>query len=1391
MATTAKFAPPEQFEEYRIVRLLGGGAMGQVYLAHDTLLDRPVAIKFIANLEEQVLENELRERFFIEARAIARLQHPNVVLIYRVGEWQRRPYLVSEFVRGQSLDRVQKPLPWSRVHRIGIGLSRGLAAAHRRGVLHRDIKPANTMLTGDGEVKILDFGLAKLVDSAHGLRISDSNFPVSVAQAMLTPEPLHDTQPDLVNTPGGELAATVLSAASAAEVPALAATLASSAGLRSRRVSDDPGAAGPVPVLVQAREPSGPRAPSAASQPAAAAPATNVALDATILPSHSLATAGTEVSSLLPPSTISAERASASLTHVGDVLGSPLYMAPEIWRGEPATRQADIYSLGTVLYELCAGHAPHEGVPLPELPLRVQDHDARPLAEVAPNADPRFCAIVDRCLRRNPQDRFESGDALRAALEQLSGSAHVLHLPEGNPYRGLQAFEAQHKDLFFGRAADISAVIERVRSEPMVIVAGNSGVGKSSLVRAGVLPQIEAGALGPMRIATIVPGKRPLLALAGALASTLDLDEAKVSRDLEQDPQALGRTLRQRNRQGSAPRCLLLFVDQLEELMTLSEEAVRFGEVLGALSAYAPDIRVLATVRSDFLSRLVTVPGIGPEVARGLHLISPLSADALREVITQPALAMGYAFESAALVESLVSAASQSDGSLPLLQFTLSLLWESREPERRIIPAAALAAIGGVGGALARHADAVYERLSSRQQAAARRILGQLITVEGTRARRKRDELIGGSVTVSGHALGLAHADAREDAIAALDALTAGRIVSVRVDELGAGSAYELAHESLLTSWGSLRGWLAEDASLRELRQRLSLAAIEWERLGHARDLLWRRRQLLEAAPLSAQILPQREARFLKASRTALRVRRIANGLLLASIPIMLVLLYAAATLRAREAIARQIREHAAAAKSALQSARELSLRSEQIRQNSYRAFDDRKQAEGEQLWDQMRALQQEGQQLFRRAIGSAEAAFLLDSRRPEQRQLVATVLYEQALAAERDNALSQRDDLIQRLALYDSDGAFRRRWEAPASIDILSEPAGALVSLTPIDGQYQLRRERTAQLGATPLLRIRLTPGAYLLTLRSPGRVEVKYPIVLERAEALPLRVYLPPTADIPPGFVYIPAGRFLFGSNADDDMRRTFFGHVPQHKLWTASYIISRYETTFADWFRFLRSLPADERQRRLPRAGTPGSSSSLSVLEAHDGGMEILAQPSDQVYRAREGAAITYAGREHHRSQDWLRMPVTGITHEDAVAYTTWLSAANLVRNARLCTEPEWERAARGADDRLYPHGAAVQPDDANFDLTYQRLPQAMGLDEVGAHPASRSVFGVDDLFGNAYEWVTNSVSQQQLVLRGGAFYYDAITGRSDNRHEPEPGLRNSNTGMRVCANIKSLL
>ncbi len=150
---------PRQIEEYRILRRVGQGGMGQVFLGLDTRLDRQVAIKLLG-IETRAAA---RERFLIEARAVARLSHPNVVTIYRVGEIGERPYLVQEFVPGVSLDALAKPIPWPRALDMALGLARGLAAAHRAGVLHRDIKPANAILSDGGTVKLLDFGLAKLV----------------------------------------------------------------------------------------------------------------------------------------------------------------------------------------------------------------------------------------------------------------------------------------------------------------------------------------------------------------------------------------------------------------------------------------------------------------------------------------------------------------------------------------------------------------------------------------------------------------------------------------------------------------------------------------------------------------------------------------------------------------------------------------------------------------------------------------------------------------------------------------------------------------------------------------------------------------------------------------------------------------------------------------------------------------------------------------------------------------------------------------------------------------------------------------------------------------------------------------------------------------------------
>ena len=334
----AAFSPPTEVAEYRIVRLLGRGAMGQVYLAHDTLLDRPVAIKFIAAEPSAAI----RERFLVEARAIARLTHPNVVSVYRVGEHAGRPYLVSEFVRGQSLAELAKPVSVEQVLRIGLGLAAGLRAAHQSGVLHRDVKPANAILADGGEAKLLDFGLAKLLPSQEPVS------SVSGDEATLTPERAakHSMEPD---SPTADV---TLSAPAAIERPA---------------------------------PPTGPASAAAADPP-------------------------------LAP---------LSLTKTGALIGTPRYMAPEIFAGEAATARSDVYSLGALLFELLVGKPPFLEPDLARLSVAVRLHSAPPLRPLLPDgvlAD-RLAEVVDRCLRRDPQARYTDGAELHFALAALGPQA--------------------------------------------------------------------------------------------------------------------------------------------------------------------------------------------------------------------------------------------------------------------------------------------------------------------------------------------------------------------------------------------------------------------------------------------------------------------------------------------------------------------------------------------------------------------------------------------------------------------------------------------------------------------------------------------------------------------------------------------------------------------------------------------------------------------------------------------------------------------------------------------------------------------------------------------------------------------------------------------------------
>ncbi len=1368
MALPDSFHPPPQIEEYRVIRPLGKGSMGRVYLAHDTLLDRPVAIKFLS-LPASTDDAEgavMRDRFLIEARAIARLQHPNVVAVYRIGEWRGQPYLVSELVRGESLDRLQLPLPWRRVLEIGRGLCRGLAAAHRRRVLHRDIKPANAMLTLDGNVKLLDFGLAKLFEAQAG------NTNMSLAAIPALRLSLDEMRPVLAQSPplplqavaaAVEFEATQRSRGDVAAAPAEAA--------KTRR-----------PLLI----PIEPAPPSL--------PATN---------------------RLPPPSQDSPPPAQTqALTQAGSWLGSPLYMSPEQWRCEPPTRQADIYSLGTMLYELCAGKPPHQGATLEDLRQQVQECDAAPLFSLAPTVDVRFAAVIDRCLRRDPAARYDSADALLAAFEELlpreTAEPLVSSRKEGNPYRGLLSFEVRHHEQFFGRDAELRALLERLHSEPLVVVTGDSGVGKSSLCQAGVLFAVQAGALGPDVVYTrFTPGRRPLHALATALAIVLQRDESDVEELLRNAPEEIGRTLRRKNRSDSPPRQLFLFADQLEELFTQSDAEPHelLGRALRELCEYAPDIRLLCSVRSDFLSRLSALPGIGPEIGRALFLLGPLTPEGLRESIVRPALSRGVRFESSALVDSLIDAASQNTGSLPLLQFTLAALWEVRDAQRGIIAQSALDALGGLGGALARYADGVLDRMLPAQRRAARKLLGQLVVSEGTRVRRARHEL-----------LAAPNKDTAQPTREALEALVQARIVTVHADssvtaeeaEFESGthtgktndgeSQYELVHEALLRSWDTLRGWLAHDAERRAARQRLGQAAAEWERLGRAPELLWQPLQLRTTGALlldeqKEDELPQRDALFLRASVRAARWQKIQRWTLIGSAPLLAAAILLGGKLRASQAMRQQAAQRLQVARSELFAARAKDRQAIALGQAAFAQFDLRHQTAGEALWEKKTAADIETRQAYRRASQAAEAAFMLRSTDTEVRDVLATILLDQAQVAERNHAVETRDELLSRVWLFDHNGAYHQRWLAPSKLVLLTQPAGAEVFLFPFEERRLPADSTRRKLGRTPLSLSALAPGGYLLRIVSPEKkvsapLVLNYPLWVEREETLQLSIYLPPAVAIPKGFVYIPAGRTPFGSDASLSERRDFLYHVPLHPVYTDGFLISEHETTYQDWLDFLRHLSPAERELRMLRAGHAGTSGSLELRQLPDDKFELTLQVSKIGYRVREGELLHFAAANKRPPVDWRKLPVTGISTEDAQSYLNWLQQSGRVPGARLCSEREWERVARGADGRHYPHGDQLLPSDASYDQTYAQDPLAMGPDAVGSHPASRSLFGVDDLVGNAFEWVTNSVSDKPFALRGGAYYYGGRTCRLDNRHEAEAALRDVTIGLRVCATIPTL-
>ena len=505
---------------------------------------------------------------------------------------------------------------------------------------------------------------------------------------------------------------------------------------------------------------------------------------------------------------------------------------------------------------------------------------------------------------------------------------------EVNPFRGLLPFDERHSRLFFGREDDIAAAVERLRTLQSVLpVVGPSGAGKSSFVQAGVIPRLREH--GPLGVLQLRPGARPFSLLAarfvdawrgkrsgpfGSVGFTTgshseeDTEEAP-DREVEDpgfplEPDALAERLQERPEllnlllhrlAGRAEASVLLFVDQLEELYTMVEDAEERRRFMQAICMAADDpvspVRVIFSLREEYISRLAE----GAEAREALSHITvlrPPGPEALVEILVCPVEAMGYDFEDPDMVREMVAEVEGEVACLPLMQFAGQVLWERRDQTRQLLRRKDAEAMGGVAGALARHADGTLKGLSPEELAGTRNLLLRLVTSDGTR------RVVPRQVALQG--LG-------GDVEAVLSRLVDARLVVVRQqeDEGGSGAALELVHESLVESWGRLRRWIEESREELVFLAEVGQAADLWARRGEREEEVWQGRTLRDAraamdACTTEVALPVR--RFIAAGerKDRARGRRRRAGL---AVVIAALALVAAGAVLAALAITQQKRE--------------------------------------------------------------------------------------------------------------------------------------------------------------------------------------------------------------------------------------------------------------------------------------------------------------------------------------------------------------------------------------------------------------------------------------------------------------------------------------------------
>ncbi len=405
------------------------------------------------------------------------------------------------------------------------------------------------------------------------------------------------------------------------------------------------------------------------------------------------------------------------------------------------------------------------------------------------------------------------------------------------PFKGLASFDTGDAEYFCGRDRVVSELVARAAESTLVGILGPSGIGKSSLLRAGLLPALKAGALpgsAGWRQALLRPGPHPCDELDRALGGG-GLDEALRS---------LGPT-----------EGIVIAVDQLEEVFTLGAGEAELGRFLDRLATAArePERRVLVVcaLRADFYGRLGAHPRFAELLSHSHALVGPMDREELTEAIEGPAARSGLTIEHT-LVDALVAEVADEPGGLPLLSTALLELWRARDGH--VLRFDAYRRSGGVRGAVGRLAEAAYGQLTESERRAARNVMLRLVAGEdGALARRR---------------VPLTELQRVTDGERVLATLIDARLITV-----GDGNV-ELSHEALVREWPRYRTWLDEDRMGRRIHAHLIAAAREWDVAGRDQGELYRGARLANALEWTArnrEWLNAVEREFIDASRLEAR----------------------------------------------------------------------------------------------------------------------------------------------------------------------------------------------------------------------------------------------------------------------------------------------------------------------------------------------------------------------------------------------------------------------------------------------------------------------------------------------------------------------------------------